>query len=225
MTIRWIPFLLTVCGALCPRASAQFENPAEKIKEIAEEVAKELQEIDRLLLQTGTGSNAAEGMKSAAKRMGELLDQSKASQGKVVNKIDELIKTLEQMKGQQSQSGGQSQGQQRDGQKQRQQGQQQRQATEVPDGEQPMPNPQGQQPKSSKGDPEQQGQNRPADRAPQDGTERVKPADDTERWGVLPAYEEMLKNRGGRPKVPEKYRRFHEAFLKQQAEKARRRRR
>ena len=88
---RVIPALAFLAAAV----PAQFEQPEQKIQEIAEEVAEQMQEIDKLLLQapkTG-GAGAAEQMAEAVKKMDELLDQTTESQGQVVKKIDELIAT------------------------------------------------------------------------------------------------------------------------------------
>ena len=53
-------------------------------------------------------------------------------------------------------------------------------------------------------------------RRPDDPKGKADRGEDAERWGLLPMYKEFVKNRGGRLQVPEKYRKFHEAFLKSQ---------
>lgn len=58
------------------------------------------------------------------------------------------------------------------------------------------------------------GRNRPAGSRPEDPTQRVPPNRDAQNWGNLPKYLEFLKTRGGSPEIPERYRKFYEAFLK-----------
>lgn len=99
--MKRIPVLIAAL-ALCIPVTGQFENPEERVQELAEEIATELKQIDELLLQTGAAGNskvAAEAMKKTAERMGELLDQTSKSQGIAVQRIDELIKEIEKMGG------------------------------------------------------------------------------------------------------------------------------
>lgn len=100
MNLR-IPILLSALTLAAPLA-AQFDDPQVKIAEIATEIAEELQEIDRLLLQTGkkvSGRESVEGMKRNVKRIDELLKQTTKSQRVAVKRIDELIKELEKLGG------------------------------------------------------------------------------------------------------------------------------
>lgn len=223
-------FLLALPCIAVP-ARAQFENPEEKIREIAEEVAEQLAEIDRLLLQrpnsgsSGSGS-AAEGMRQASEKMKKLLDQTTDSQQNVVKKMDELIEqVLKAQQGQQGQGGGQqSQGQPR------QQGRtrtgertgtrrenEPRQGTQRSEQEDPS------QSRGPEPDAKQQGQNRTGAQEPEDPTERLQRALETEEWGQLQQYDPLIKSRGGQPKVPEKYRRYLESFIKKSNESARER--
>jgi len=202
--------LITLLASSLP---GQFDNPEQKIQEIVDEVAKQMQEIDELLLKTRPESlrGAAEGAKKAAEKIEELLDQTTRSQGQVVTKIDELIKEIQKLQGQAS---GQGQQQPRDQQQRQQRGRQQRNESQTPDMQQ-QNDPQGDQPQGGR-DRNQNPQNRPSNPRPDDPTEKIDPERDAEAWGKLPLYEQLLKSRGGAPDVPEKYRKFHEAFLKSQ---------
>ncbi len=64
-----------IVGLLCAPLSAQMGGPEEKIREIAEEVAQEMKEIDRLLLQSGKSglTGAAEGMAESSKKIDKRL--------------------------------------------------------------------------------------------------------------------------------------------------------
>ena len=95
-----IPALIAAL-ALPGAVRGQFENPQDKILEITKAVAEEMQEIDKLLLQStprDTGQ-AATAMKRNVERIDALLKQTAKSQNNVVKNIDELIKQLEKMKG------------------------------------------------------------------------------------------------------------------------------
>ena len=69
----WAALILPTTGA------AQFDNPEQKIQELTEQIATDLQEIDKLLLQTGAkgGADAAESMARSVEKIDELLDQAK----------------------------------------------------------------------------------------------------------------------------------------------------
>ena len=97
----YLPILVAALS-LPAQVTAQFDNPEQKIQEIAEQIAEELQEIDRLLLQTGSGkagAEAAEAMGRNAERIDELLKQTTKSQAIAVKRIDELIEELQKMGG------------------------------------------------------------------------------------------------------------------------------
>ncbi|MEM7204280.1 MAG: hypothetical protein AAF628_28735 [Planctomycetota bacterium] len=214
---RWgrAAFFTLALSALVAAPRAQFERPEERIREIAEEVATEMKEIDRLLLEAGRGGSrsAAEGMTRVTERLDELLDQSKTSQQTVVERIDELIEEILKMPGQQ---GGQGQGQSPPPPPSPGSGtnrpRSRRRPSDVPDEHEPQP--QGEQPQDGQREVEEDGQKMPAQQVPEDATEELRHQADNERWGMLPLYEEFFKGRGATPAVPEKYRRFHEAFLK-----------
>ena len=100
----YLPILVAALTLTAP-LTAQFdtqENPEKKIAELADQIANELQEIDRLLLQTGDeggAANAAEAMARNVKRIDELLKQTTKSQQTAVQRIDELIVELEKLGG------------------------------------------------------------------------------------------------------------------------------
>lgn len=103
MDIRTLA-LLAAGSMLASGVTAQFgpDEGAEKIKRIVKQVADEMEQIDRLLLQTGTGKAAA-GEAGAAigrniERIDELLDQTTQSQTSVVRGIDDLIEELDKMR-------------------------------------------------------------------------------------------------------------------------------
>lgn len=77
-----------------------------------------------------------------------------------------------------------------------------------PGGEKPKDEP------SSEPKPEP-GTNVPSADRPDDPKERVENAQDAQGWGYLPKSLDFLKHRGGSPTVPERYRKFREAYLKQ----------
>jgi len=201
---------LMVTLALTAPITAQFEDPREKISDIATKIAEEMKEIDRLLLQTSKktdGAEAAAAMKRNVERIDELLKQTSESQRSAVQRIDELIKELAKMSG--SGGGGSNQGSQSGRSQQRSQ----REESETPDLSQNN-QPDGQQPQGNQ-DQRQPGENLPSPRPADDPTETVDRTKVQEKWGHLPDYMEFLKTRGGQPDVPEKYRKFRDAFLKQ----------
>ena len=59
------------------------------------------------------------------------------------------------------------------------------------------------------------GQNRTGNRSPNDPTGPGNPGQGEGSWGELQSYVNFLKNKGSAPKVPEKYRKYWEAYLKQ----------
>ena len=74
--------------------------------------------------------------------------------------------------------------------------------------------PEGEQPKDGQED-RKPGHNAPATSQNQDPTEHADNEKAYEKWGSLPEYMRSLKTRGAQPNVPEKYRKFHDAFLKE----------
>lgn len=213
--------ILILTGLLAATAPlpAQFVDPRKKIRDIVEEIAREMHEIDRMLLRTSSSGagEAAERMARTAQRIDKLLEQTRSSQGKVVEGIDKLLEEIQKMArqnggscpfGSDADSGGQP-----------------RQDRPQPGRRQQTPQPrmqrdrgsqsrsEGEEPRGGR-DQRDRGRNRPASSRPEDPTQRVPPNRDAKRWGNLPRYLEFLKTRGGSPEIPERYRKFYEAFLK-----------
>ena len=100
------------------------EDPREKMKEILEQVANEMAQIDKWLRESSRSSDAARGMKENVERLDTLLDSVSESQKRVVQGIDDLLKEAEKMKSGQSgnplEGGKQGQKQQQCGENERQ---------------------------------------------------------------------------------------------------------
>jgi hypothetical protein len=225
-------------SALAQAAPAQVpQDPVREIREIVQRIDEQMREIDSWLLQSARkGGTGRKGR--------ELLDKGQQKSEKVVEDIDALIEKLESMR-QQSRNRSQSQQeqdqQQQDQQQQdqQQQGQPQqgqrgqrgnRRENQGPDFVQ-QGEPQGQQPQQGQQEGQQQdpaggqptgpepsmgpGENRPGDRPPGEGTERVPPGTGEGSWGELQSYVNFLKNRGSQPQVPEKFRKYWEAYLRE----------
>ena len=203
-----------------------------EIQEIARRVDEQLREIDRLLLES------AKARGDSGAKPPELLQQSRQQSEVVEQGIDELIEKLTQMKNR-SQSGGSSgdqqqqpqDGQQQQGQQDPQQGgnrprrenpmedfvdqsqQQGQQQQQQQQGQQQDQQQQGAKPQDGEVNPEG-GENRPPTQLPDNETAPGQPGTGEGEWGKLQSYVNQLKNRGSPPKVPEKYRKYWEAYLK-----------
>lgn len=220
----WTTAFALACGGLLPA-----QNPMDEIQEIARAVEQQLQEIDRLLLESGKQNQARS-------RPQEMLEQASERGAAVQDGIDKLIEKLTDMKNQSGQPSSSGDGEpqpQPQGQGQpRPQGQpQNRRENETPDfvqqpkpGEQEQqgqkPEPQGQQPQVGQ-DAATTPENRAAQAPPEGETGPGQGAQGTETWGELQPYVNFLKNRGASPKVPEKFRKYWEAYLKQKQDERR----
>lgn len=180
----------------------------------------------------GTTGEAAGGMERSVERMRQLLQQSSTSQGQTVQNISELIREIESMKGSGSSQGDDPNGQGGQGRQdmnrqdpgQGQQGQQgTRDQTMTPEMvRQQQGQQEGQEPgKPEGGDPTGNqenpagGQNTRTGQQPDGATDRVERNDEAAQWGNLPKYLQFLQGRGGAPEVPDRYRKYVEAFVKQ----------
>lgn len=223
---RVVPIVLALFAAVMFTAPANAQiGPEDKIRDILEKVSEEMAEIDRLLLQSSR-TPAGEGMQRNVDRLKELMEQTRGSQGEVVQSIDELIDELQKMSQQSSSGSGQAGEPQQGDQQQPPQGagnpQGVRDQTQTPDmvnrGEQQGRQPEGQQEQGSMPQDGQEpfapGRNRRDGSVAEDGTERIERAADAESWGDLPKYVPFLHTRGGVPEIPEKYRRAYEAYLR-----------
>jgi len=209
--------------ALAAPLTAQ-EDPREKMKEILEQVANEMGEIDRLLQETSRNKEAAKSMKANIEKLDQLLDNVGKSQERVVQGIDELLKQAQKMKGkpgdpmsgnkpgksqQQSDKEGQAKPQDRKS------GKQKRELREP--GQQQLSDQQQQQQQSGK---ERNGPEKPTNgknvagaKKPKGDTERIDAKKVQDAWGDLPDY--LKKHgRGSMPDVPAKYRKYLEALTK-----------
>ncbi len=235
--MKWVRVLSSVqslalsfaTGAvLCSAAAtAQFEDPATKVRELAEDVARQMEEIDRLLLQRGSEDPAAASaaLRNSAEKIGELLDQTTESQQGVVDRIDELITTIQKMAGQGGGGGGSSQDrQQQQGEQQPQRQPGQRQQSDTSEAVDQRPG-EGEQLDDADGPQRQDepGTNRENATPEASDTEQVERDADASAWGRLQMYEQMLKTRGGPPRIPDKYRRYYEAFLERARKQAKER--
>ncbi|MEY4673796.1 MAG: hypothetical protein RL148_1580 [Planctomycetota bacterium] len=214
------------------------QDPAE-IKRIVEKVDAELTEIEKLLQQ---GAKAAKSepsrmLKESAERSTKVVEGI----DELIRKLEEMRQQNQQQ--QQQQQDQQQQQQQQDQQQQQQQQQQQRnqqqrrenenpefqqqRRPEETEGQQPQPQ-QGEQPQPQPGQqqqPQQQpmgeqeqpaaGENRQGNQAPQDPTAPGQPGSGDGSWGELQPYVNFLKNRGSPPKVPEKFRKYWQEYLRQ----------
>jgi hypothetical protein len=232
MTIRTILAAALALAAVAGTAPAQVD-PAREIQEIARQVEEQLQEIDRLLIESGRKNQPRANPK-------ELLDRARERSEVAEDGIDKLIEKLNEMKSQGGGSGSpddqqdpNQQPQDSPGQQGRQgrpnQGQRNRRENQTPDlvprpqsgqeqqgqEQQGQQQRQGQQPVGGQENPDG-GENTRGDNPPQSETGAPNPGTGEGNWGELQPYMNFLKNRGSRPPaVPEKFRKYWEAYLKQ----------
>ena len=219
-------------------------NPMEEIKEIAEAVDKQLKEIDRLLLESGKKGQSRKGPKEMLEQAAEGSKIAEDGIDKLIEKLNEMSQQSSSSSSSSSSQQQQQQEQQQQQQQQQQQSQQNRRENQSPEfvqqpqegepqqqqqqgqeqqGEQPQPQQGEQQPPSQDGKPDggkeqrSTGENRPGQDPSQDPTGAGKPGTGAGEWGGLQPYLNFLKNRGASPKVPEKFRRYYEAYLKNKA--------
>ena len=212
-------------AALAAPLSAQ-EDPREKMKEILEQVANEMGEIDRLLQETSRNKEAAKSMKANIENLDKLLDNVGKSQERVVQGIDELLKQAQKMKGKpgdpmSGEKPGKSQQQSdKPGQEQSQDRKSSRQKRELREpGQQQSANQEQQQQQQQSGK-ERNGQEKPTNgenvtgaKKPKGETERIDAKKVQDAWGDLPDYIKK-HGRGSMPDVPAKYRKYLEALTK-----------
>lgn len=207
------------------------QDPMKEIQEIARRVDEQLQEIDKLLLESGKKGEPRQKPK-------ELLQKSNERSVEVEKTIDDLIRKLTEMKNQSSSSSSQDQQQQDQQQQDEQQQQQQQRGSQRNRRENQMPDMVDRREQQQREQQQQQGeqnqqQQQQQQRRPEDGHEIPDPGQNTtgnrqpepetgpgqrgagdEQWGELQSYQNFLKNKGSAPKVPEKFRKYWEAYLK-----------
>lgn len=218
-------------------------DPREEIKEIATSIDKQLKEIDDLLRESGRQGQTRNKPKELLEQAAENSLTVQDGIEKLIEKLNDMKNQSGSGSGEPSpdQKDGQGKpqdGQPQDGQPQPGQGSQQRRENDNPDfvqqpqeGQDGKPKgegeqkPGGEQPQSKpgEGDPKggQQGtdggENRVGKRPPNDPTGPGQPGQGEGDWGGLQPYLNFLRNRGASPKVPEKYRKYYEAYLKNKA--------
>lgn len=220
-----LPFLVLFSG-LGIGSELRAQDPREAVKKILREVSEEMSDIDRLLRESsrratssGSPNESSSPDRESAK---DLVDETRDSQQRVVRGIDQLVDQLQQMAQESSSSSSSSEQEQQDQQQSQQQ--QQRSQREQSQGsdyqnqqqdqqQQDQQNQDGQQPQGGQENPDG-GQNQPGSRRPEDGVEEVSRGDSGVFSVELPDYAQFLHTRGGAPKVPAKYRRLHEAWLR-----------
>jgi hypothetical protein len=229
-------------AASCTFLPAQGIDPTQEIQEIARRVEEQLTEIDRLLLESGKKDQARSRPKELLQQAKDLGKETEATIDDLIKKLTDMKNqggggSSSSQQDQQDPQQQQDQQQQQPQQQQQQRGQQNRRENQTPDfvrqpqqgqeqqqGQQQQPQPQGQQQQQ----PEPQGQRPQAGHETPDGgqnkTGNNQPEPELgpgnrgagdESWGELQPYVNFLKNRGSPPKVPEKFRKYWEAYLKQ----------
>ena len=218
-------------------------DPSTEIKEIAEAIDKQLKEIDELLLESGRKGQSRKKPKELLEQAAEGSEIVQDGIDKLIEKLNDMKNQGGGGGGGGGESDQQKPGDPQDGQQQPKPGQQgqsgeQRRENQTPDfvqqpkeGEQPgegqKPQPQPgqnqpgqQQPKPGEGDPKggqetkDGGENRTGKAPPNGATGKGQPGTGEGGWGNLQPYLNFLRNRGASPKVPEKYRKYYEAYLK-----------
>ncbi len=206
------------------RASAQALGSTDDQKrlELVAKIKKDLEEIDRLLLEAErdkTGS-VKEKMAAAQKDIEKLLESAQKNQAQVVSNIEELVRMTKYVKnnsggdsGDDSQSGGGDPKKQREREKEKDPGEL------LPQPQQQKPE-QGEEPKSGKEQPKngkEEGGEPDHTKGEQETADHKKPPaekgefqrDDTSgRWGVLPQKEAELMQNWSDKQFPEKYRKL-----------------
>lgn len=70
------------------------DGAQEEIQELFRAIEKDLREIDRLLLEAGTGDSGRAKMEEASKKMEKLLQSALDGQKRVSTAIDEILKKI-----------------------------------------------------------------------------------------------------------------------------------
>jgi hypothetical protein len=227
--MRRLALLATLAAIAIPLPAQIEEDPRQKMQEILNKVAEEMQLIDKWLQESSRSKDAAKGMSRNIAQLEKLLDSVGKSQQEVVKGIDDLLNQAQKMKSQGDKSDPskkknqqRSQQQRRQRQQQQRDGQQQKRRREL---QKPQQRPQ--QPEDQKGKKQDQakrdqngkekrdkGKNLASKDPNKRGTEKVNGKKIQGAWGDLPDY--ILKHgRGSMPNVPEKYRKYLEALTKE----------
>ena len=90
-----ILFLSSAFALLAAAAPGQLgPDPRDQMKQIAEKVAEEMKEIDRLLITRDAGKAASEAAQRSAECIQKMLDGAGSSSKRVQQGIDELLEQL-----------------------------------------------------------------------------------------------------------------------------------
>jgi hypothetical protein len=165
--------------ALCPgpiAAQTGAPPPEKDPVKMLKEIAKDMAQVEELLLKAEAGQATADAARSAIEKIDKLLDQAKKSETQIINNLDLTIQEIRKRQ-RERKSKSNSQKQQRPRQRQR--------------GDDPERDPKyDNQPKDPRERPErrrEQAKKKPADRKPpQAKRERVKHPDKEGVWGRLP---------------------------------------
>lgn len=220
-------FLTTALGLLAAAAPAQLgPDPRDQMRQIAEKVAEEMKEIDRLLMSKDASQETAAAVQRSVEGLQKMLDGAQSSNKRVQQGIDEMIEQLSKCGmcngGGESDSESQSkpQGEPKDGQAPSSP----RQENQTPDMVQQQREQQGEQHQPGEGRPKGGGENpteaqnkTAAKQQADDGKEVAERDAEVTEWGNLPEYLGAIKQRGGVPEVSEKYRKLYDAYLRAQA--------
>lgn len=227
-------------------------DPSTEIKEIATSIDRQLKEIDDLLRESGRSGQQRSKPRELLDKASENSLTVQDGIEKLIEKLQDMKNQgspssqpseSDQNSDSQPQDGQQQQGQQNPGQgeqqrrenetpdfvKQPQEGQQQGQEGQSQEQQGQKPGEQQQQDQQGDGNPKggkenkNGGQNSVGNRAPKSETGPGSKGSGQGEWGDLQPYLNFLRNRGASPKVPAKYRKYYEAYLKQKSSGERKR--
>lgn len=203
--VAWMPALAAVQDGLPG-------DPREQILELFRKIEKDLQEIDKLLLEAGSVKSAQKNAE-AGKEMEKILEQTVEGQKRVVDAIEEILRKLPP-DGQSSSGSSSSQSSQGSNKDPKNPQETQREQTPFDPGQMPQ---QGEEPKSSEKD-TSAGRNRPANPPVRPPADPVNQANEAGKWGELPPlYQELFRNQKT-DDVPLRYRRWIEQYYRRSNE-------
>lgn len=188
-----------------------------KAKQLVAQIKKDLAKIDDLLLRADEvgGEDAKAAMDDVKKNLEKLLDQTRDTQGKVIDNIEELARLTKYKKS------SESQGEQSDPSQPPQQSQQnqQREKDKDPqnlkdqgtpkDQQKDQQQPKDGQPEQSKGEQKDEGM-----KPPPSETEKHEREDTRGRWGNLPPKVQEQIDARSYDRIPAKYRRILDEYYR-----------
>jgi hypothetical protein len=207
---------VALLGAVAPAQLGP--DPRDQLRQIAEKVAEEMKEIDRLLMARDAGKETAAALERSVGGLEKMLEGAQTSNKRVQQGIDELIEQLSKCG--LCNGGGEGEGEKpQDGEPQdRNTPSSPRQENPTPDMmQQSQPQPGQTQPAGGQENPTTAENRRAAKDKADDGTEVAERGREVSEWGNLPDYLGAIKQRGGVPEVSEKYRKLYDAYLRAQS--------